>query len=72
MKKILLIFLCLIISLTFISCGRESVEKNEETSTSESNTFFSFMPSRTEENSKNDTELLYKGKKVKDIKFNSS
>ena len=80
MKKILLTFLCLTISLTFMSCGKESAEKTKEIpvteslteSVTESNNFFSLMPSSAESNSKKDTELKYKGKKVKDVKFITS
>lgn len=72
MKKLLLIVLCAIIPLTFISCGKEKSEVIEESSSSAPNTLFDLMPSRTETTSQNDTELMYKGKKVKDIKFITS
>ena len=72
MKKLLIIILCFIISLSFISCGKESTERPEEKSVSESNSLFSLMPSRTESKQETDNELEYKGKKVKEVKLNSS
>lgn len=72
MKKILLILLSFIISLTFVSCGKEKDEIIEENSSTVSNTLFDLMPSRTESEPEADKELEYKGKKVKEVKFKSS
>lgn len=54
-----------------MSCSKEKIETVEENSSSVSNTLFDLMPSRTEANSQNDTELEYKGKKVKEVKLDS-
>ena len=80
MKKILLIILCFIIPLSFFSCGKENTEKPEEKPVTESktnsetelNNLFSLMPSSTESEHETDQELEYKGKKVKEVKLNSS
>ena len=80
MKKILLVILCFIIPLSFVSCGKENTEKPEEKPVTESktnsetelNNLFSLMPSKTESEQETDQELEYKGKKVKEVKLNSS
>lgn len=58
--------------MTFVSCGKEKDETIEESSSSVSNTLFDLMPSKTELNSQNETNLEYKGKKVKEVKIKSS
>lgn len=72
MKKILLISLCFVISLTFISCDKKNNNATKEGSSTVPNTIFSPIPSRTETTSQNSAVLEYKGKKVKELKFNSS
>lgn len=57
--------------MTFVSCGKEKDETIEESSSGVSNTLFDLMPSKTELNSQNETNLEYKGKKVKEVKLDS-
>jgi len=69
LKRVLLTIICLVISLTFVSCGKEKIKTVEVSSSTVLNTLFDLMSSGTEANSQNDIELEYKGKKVKEVKL---
>lgn len=72
MKKILLIILCIIISLTFISCSKISIEDDKSTAENTFNSIMSPGKFESDENKNDNTDLKYKGKNVKQVKLNSS
>lgn len=71
MKKILLTILCVFISLTFISCAKETPDKNDNATTEKDEIISSNIP-EDEDESTNDVNLEYKGKSVIKVRLNSS